>query len=69
MRYEITPDNVVLAFIDGQDEPFLSQPVHPDGSAWIDQADAELWASLWAAHFNDPANNEFPANRPEATEA
>ena len=69
MRYNITPEKVVVAFIEGQEEPFLSQPNHPDGSDWIDEADAKAWAELWAAHFNDPANNEFPAFRPEAAEA
>ena len=69
MRYEVTPENVVIAFIDGQEEPFLSQPFHPDGSDWIDKADAEAWAKLWADSFLYPDNNEFPALRPEASEA
>jgi len=34
MRYEITNDNVVLIFNDGDTVPFLSQPDYPNRDPW-----------------------------------
>lgn len=60
MRYEIDENNAVFGYVEGQEEPCLQQPNHPDGSAWIDRADAQAWAELWLAHIADSANNPFP---------
>jgi hypothetical protein len=62
MRYEIK-DNAVYGYAEGQTEPFLYQPNHPDGSAWADDADAEAWAAAWLAHMTNPEANAFPATR------
>jgi hypothetical protein len=62
MKYEIK-NNAVYGYSEGQEEPCLYQPVHPDGSAWIDEADMTAWAEAWVAHINDPENNLFPDSR------
>jgi hypothetical protein len=62
MKYTIK-DNAVYGYAEGQEEPCLYQPQHPDGSAWIDDADAAAWAEAWLAHMTNPEANEFPASR------
>lgn len=62
INYEIK-DNAVYGYTTTQVEPFLYQPNHPDGSAWIDEADMTAWATAWVAHMTDPDNNPFPASR------
>lgn len=62
MKYEIK-NNAVYGYSESQEEPCLYQPVHPDGSAWIDEADMTAWAEAWIAHLNDPENNLFPDSR------
>lgn len=62
MRYEVK-ENAVYGYAEGQTEPCLYQPNHPDGSAWIDEADAKAWAEAWVAHMTNPEANAFPASR------
>lgn len=62
MRYEIV-NNAIYAYVETQEEPILYQPHHPDGSAWIDEADMKAWADAWLAHMTNPEANAFPASR------
>jgi hypothetical protein len=44
------------------DAPFLRQPVHPDGRAWVDFVEAEKWATDYIDFLlNPPAPVEEPA--------
>lgn len=65
--YEISEQNEVRAWIDGQEEPFMYQPHYPDGTPFETREQAEQWASAWYSHFTNPENAEFPIS-PEAGE-
>ena len=58
--YSIDENNTVWGYTTEQPEPFLKQPQHPNGTAWVDAADAAAWAELWILHMTDPDNNVFP---------
>lgn len=59
--FEVDENNVVYGYVEGQVEPCLLQPQHPNGNAWKDHEDATAWAEAWIAHLTDPETNEFPA--------
>lgn len=61
--YTINENLELYCYSNTQEEPFLYQPQHPDGSAWIDRADVEAWAEAYLAYLRDSENNEFPSNR------
>lgn len=65
IRYEINDSNEIFAWDNDlpQTEPFLYQPNHPDGSAWLSKEDAQLWADKWVLHMSDPETNPFPSYR------
>jgi len=52
MRYEITDDNVVLVFNDGETVPFLSQPDFPNRDPWT-KAEAKEWADVYIASLHE----------------
>jgi hypothetical protein len=51
MRYEITNENVVLVFNDGDIMPFLSQPDYPNSDKWT-KAEATEWAEIYIASLD-----------------
>jgi hypothetical protein len=52
MRYEITNENVVLVFNDGETVPFLSQPDYPNSEQW-NTAEATEWAEIFIASLDE----------------
>jgi hypothetical protein len=52
MRYEITNENVVLVFNDGETVPFLSQPDYPNSDKWT-KAEAKAWAEIYIDSLNE----------------
>jgi hypothetical protein len=52
MRYEITNENVVLIFNDGDTVPFLSQPDYPNFDKWT-KAEAKVWAETYIASLDE----------------
>ena len=52
MRYEITDDNVVLVFNDGESVPHLSQPDYPNFDKWT-KAEAKEWADVYIASLDE----------------
>ena len=52
MRYEITDDNVVLVFNDGESVPHLSQPDYPNFDKWT-KAEAKAWADVYIASLDE----------------
>jgi hypothetical protein len=52
MRYEITNENVVLVFNDGNTVPFLSQPDYPNFEKWT-KAEAKAWAETYIASLDE----------------
>lgn len=59
--FTIDENNAVWGYAPNQEEACLFQPYRPDGTAWIDAADATAWAEAWVAHMTDHENNPFPA--------
>ena len=52
MRYEITDNNVVLVFNDGESVPHLSQPDYPNFDKWT-KAEAKAWAEVYIASLDE----------------
>jgi len=52
MRYEITDDNLVLVFNDGESVPNLSQPDYPNCDPWT-KAEAKAWADVYIASLDE----------------
>ena len=52
MRYEITDDNVVLVFNDGETVPHLSQPDYPNCDPWT-KVEAKAWADVYIASLDE----------------
>lgn len=62
MNYELNDNNEIFVFIPDQTDPLLFQPSFPDGTEWTAE-EAEAWAEMFIAHFQDPEQPEPPLGR------
>lgn len=54
LTYEISDDNAVKIFNEGQEAPMIFQPTWPDGTAWADAEEASEWAETFIKSIEDP---------------
>lgn len=63
-RYEITDDNVVLMFRDGDGHAFLSQPDYPNREPWS-RYQAEEWAKAKLNEMENPDSKWIAGPSPD----
>ena len=64
MKFTIDENNAVWGFAPTQKEACLFQPNWPDGTPFMDLADATVFAEAWIAHMANPELNKFLTSRP-----
>ena len=48
VKYIAASKSGVKIFVEGQNEPLINQPVHPDGRAWRSKEEAIEWSHAFA---------------------
>lgn len=59
--YNLSDNNTVNIYTDGQQEPVIIQPNWPNGTAWTSSAEADTWAQLCIAAMEDSSAPYAPA--------